>query len=120
MRAFIITILIAYAVMAFATEGVPLDAVRGKTEVTDLLVNGGFVILGAIIAAAAGYFGAVRAAKAQIKALNDQSEEERRRFQQTRHQKKYEIALALHQEAKRLCVAAEKNRSNAGIAIWYQ
>jgi rubrerythrin len=99
--------------MAFTTEGVRLDATSspsGKVsiEMTDAIVNGAFVILGAIIAAAAGYFGAVNAAGAQIGALKDQSEEERTRFQQRRHQKKYEIALALHLEAKRLGLSAQK------------
>jgi hypothetical protein len=100
-------------VVANHPEGVRLDAApilsgKGKTEVIDLLVNGGFVILGAIIAAVAGYLGALQAAKAQVKAVDDQREEERRRFQQTRHQKKYEIAWVLRQEVKRLGVAAEK------------
>jgi rubrerythrin len=48
------------------------------------------------------------ATRAQINALRDQSEEERTRFQQRRHQKKYEIALALHLEAQRLALSAQK------------
>jgi hypothetical protein len=58
---------------------VRLDAtssLSGKVSIdmTDAIVTGAFVILGAIIAAAAGYFGTVNAAGAQISALKDQSE----------------------------------------------
>jgi hypothetical protein len=129
MRSFIIAILIALmltlafalvlnsaqetAEMAFTTESVRLDAAspilssKEKTDVSDL-VSGGFVILGALIAAVFGYVGAVRAANTQVKALKDQSEEDRRRFQQTLHQKKYQMAMTLRREAKRLGGAAEK------------
>ena len=79
MRSFIIAILIAImlalafalvlnsaqetAEMAFTTESVRLNAaspVLSSKEKTDVsyLVNGGFVILGALIAAVAGYVGA--------------------------------------------------------------
>jgi hypothetical protein len=130
MRSFIIAVLIAImlalafalvlnsaqetAEMAFATESVRLNAAspilssKEKTEMTVAIVSGGLgilgTILGAIIGAAAVYF----ATRAQINALRDQSEEERTRFQQRRHQKKYEIALGLHLEAHRLAISAQK------------
>lgn len=97
--------------MAFTSEAVRLEAasiLTANNKMTDALLNGSFTILGAIIAAVFGYFGAVRAARAQIKALQEQSEEQRRRFQQSRHQKKYEVALALHSEAQRLAGSAER------------
>jgi hypothetical protein len=47
-------------------------------------------------------------AKVQVKALEDQGEDNRRRFQQTRHQKKYAMALALRLEAERIGEAAQK------------
>jgi hypothetical protein len=90
----------------------PTEAiVEAKSGMWDLLVNGGFVILGAIIAAAAGYWGALAGARVQVKAIEDQGEDNRRRFQQTRHQKKYAMALALRLEAQRIGVAAEKRIS---------
>jgi nucleoside permease NupC len=97
---------------AFKSEGVRLGAAsssNGKLNIvmTDLL-NGAFVILGAIIAAVAGYVGAVKAARAQVKAVRDQTEEEQMRFQQKRHQKKYEVAFTLSREAQRLAGSAEK------------
>src|SRR6266851_3165399 len=114
------------AEMAFKSEGVRLNVVataskQGMNGMSDSLSNalwsGAFVILGAIIAAAAGYWGALRAAQAQVQALKDQAEEERRRFQQTRHQKKYAMALALRLEAERLGVAADKRLSSAQKAV---
>jgi hypothetical protein len=75
--------------MAFTSEAVRLEAASilrhtANNKMTDALLNGSFTILGAIIAAVFGYFGAVRAARAQIKALQEQSEEQRRRFQRKR------------------------------------
>jgi hypothetical protein len=106
------------AEMAFATEGARLDAAsilsaKVDTQMTDPLIVGAIIggvlaivgtIIGAAIGAAAVYF----ATRAQIKALRDQSEEERMRFQQSRHQKKYEIALALQSEACRLARSAQE------------
>lgn len=137
MRSFIIAVLVAIALalafalvlnsiqetteLAFTTEGVRLDGVHilsneGTTRVNEHFVDGGFIILGAIIAAVFGYIGAVRAAKVQVRALEDQRGEEHRRFQQTRHQKKYEMALALRLEARRLSGAAEKRIVAAQVA----
>jgi hypothetical protein len=130
MRSFIIAILIAImlafafalvlnsaqetAEMAFTTESVRLDAAsptlssKEKIEMTVALLSGGLGILGAILGAIIGAAAVYFATRAQINALRDQSGEERTRFQQRRHQKKYEIALALHLEAHRLALSGQK------------
>jgi len=98
--------------MAFTNEGVRLDAAsirsaKVDTEMADPLtaiLTGVFTLLGAIF----GVFATVFATRAQVKALKDQIEEERMRFQQSRHQKKYEIALALQSEACRLARSAQE------------
>jgi hypothetical protein len=130
MRSFITAILVAIALalvfalvlnsiqqsteMAFTTDGVRLDAasITGGTVGTEMadpiILAGVFTILGAIIAAAAGYFGPLKAANAQVEALKDQSEEDRRRFQQGRHQRKYEVAVGLESEARRLAQSAQE------------
>jgi hypothetical protein len=70
---------IAFTTMGVRLAATPIPGGEEKLGVSDL-VNGGFVVLGAIIAAAAGYLGAIAAAKTQVKALEDQTEEERRRL----------------------------------------
>jgi hypothetical protein len=50
------------------------------------------------------------AGRDQIVALKEQIEEERRRFQQTRHQKKYAMAWALLLEVDRIGVAASARK----------
>ena len=105
--------------MAFTTAGVRLDAPLAaetwEIKMSDLL-NGGFVIIGAVIAAMAGWFAAKRAADAQIKALEKQSEEERARYQQSRHQKKYAMALAIRTEARRICHAVRERLPRAQVS----
>jgi hypothetical protein len=96
--------------IAFRTEGVhmvaaPIDERSNAMSFWD----GAFgALVGAIIGGATTFWGSKVGAKMQVDALEKQSEAERARFQQTRHQKKYAMALALHLEAKRIGVASEK------------
>lgn len=101
--------------IAFRTESVaPIDQGRaamsdGVTGLGDFLsANFLSAIIGGAIGGLIGVFGAKSAAKMQVKALEEQLDAERARFQQTRHQKKYAMALALRLEVERIRDTSEK------------
>src|SRR5439155_24900110 len=102
--------------VAFSSGSVRLDAASAPNgeESSMSFWDGAFgALVGAIIGGVLAYRGSKVGADMQVKALKAQSEEERRRFQQTKHQKKYAMALGLRLEAQRLHAAAEKRISVA-------
>ena len=64
------------------------------------LIGGVSVLIAAIMAWTIG--------QNQVRAVHDQIEAERAHVQQTRHEKRYAMALALHLEAERIGTAADK------------
>jgi rubrerythrin len=106
--------------VAFSSDAARLNLPTGTSskgaESMSLLVGVFGAVLGAMIGGLMAYQGSKRAAELQVRALEAQRDEERVRFQQMRHQKKYGMALASLSETKRICIAAEKRRALAESA----